>query len=656
MTLESIKFGAQQIEGTFIDDITTLQPVMYLGGLTLNNFSNDNIAGRFDVIHERIAISDTECVNFHGIRSLHNISVDCRSLEKGFLIDKYGDPCRLDVIAFKREENLQERWTFLCNSKRLFLMIAEEFACAYTLEDVGNKDIIDVNGDWREKTAISQGVGKLNAKSFVKKVNAMSVEAADYDAYCAFLKYLLKEGKKERKSAAQNSGESFQITRCEFQMPGDKKDFHPIIERCLVFECLDFEKVSDFISCFLPQNIKKRVAWETKQLRNKHGRNFENKDKILEDYRQAVTAGNVLQRISEIQTEMERWAKFYKDGICEKNFGEKYLTFLQEKMKILENEIRKELELCDFSSQSEKERKGEIIDFVENFRKEDYAKGESLYQEYCAQEARFQKILENVKESMGDLKISKYFDFYHFGKILIGNCLRGKNIGKKDLDSAMMYFYGTDSPEEADKRKRRHVNRKKGEKGEWKVERDLKDLEKSGNYRIVPKMWNAAERGEVIKIYNPDCYINKPRECDHILIGKQGVFLIETKYWKDKVIVDKTGNWIAKDKLVTERIGNRTEVIVKDIGIENPVRQVDDTIAVLESFLKEKDVPVIGIICLAHSEGIIDVQQECPAYPIIREDLLPRFIRNYSSGNRELSDQEMEECLSLIEKYRYQEN
>lgn len=39
--------------------------------------------------------------------------------------------------------------------------------------------------------------------------------------------------------------------------------------------------------------------------------------------------------------------------------------------------------------------------------------------------------------------------------------------------------------------------------------------------------------------------------------------------------------------------------------------------------------------------------------PLVKSDLLTRFIENYLSNGRELSDDEKNECLSQIEKHRY---
>ena len=39
-------------------------------------------------------------------------------------------------------------------------------------------------------------------------------------------------------------------------------------------------------------------------------------------------------------------------------------------------------------------------------------------------------------------------------------------------------------------------------------------------------------------------FLNEPMEYDHVLVGKQGVFVIETKNYKGKIIVDENGNWI----------------------------------------------------------------------------------------------------------------
>lgn len=208
MVLESIEFGAQLASGMVG---LTVNKIDANSGRVLETIDcSDN--GKFDVIHERIEISDTEFLDLHGVSDLHNIVLLCKPLERrGLFIDKYGDPRALNVIAFKREENNQEKWIFLCDSKSLFLTLANEFERAYTScttkttfkkADESYTDLLDEPKEVQTKE-FNYGVVKPNAKSFVEIVNLMR-NTSSYDAYCAFLKYLLKEGKKKRTSMLQN--------------------------------------------------------------------------------------------------------------------------------------------------------------------------------------------------------------------------------------------------------------------------------------------------------------------------------------------------------------------------------------------------------------------------------------------------------------------
>lgn len=178
--------------------------------------------------------------------------------------------------------------------------------------------------------------------------------------------------------------------------------------------------------------------------------------------------------------------------------------------------------------------------------------------------------------------------------------------------------------------------RKIGKVGEKEVEYALKWLDKS--YMIVPKMLSKRYEGEkTIELCNPE-YIDEPQEYDHIVIGKQGVFVIETKYYSGKLVIDSNGNWIREKKDGT-RIGER-----------NPYQQIDRHVKLLKSFLKE-EIPVNGLICMAHPEAIIEGAENSPV-KLVKSDLLTKYIEDYKN-NKLLSAEEITECFSLIDAHRY---
>ena len=83
--------------------------------------------------------------------------------------------------------------------------------------------------------------------------------------------------------------------------------------------------------------------------------------------------------------------------------------------------------------------------------------------------------------------------------------------------------------------------RKRGQTGEKEVDYALKWLDKS--YITVPKILNKKLGIETIDLYNPE-FTDESQEYDHIVIGKQGVFVIETKYYSGTLIIDSNGNWV----------------------------------------------------------------------------------------------------------------
>lgn len=111
------------------------------------------------------------------------------------------------------------------------------------------------------------------------------------------------------------------------------------------------------------------------------------------------------------------------------------------------------------------------------------------------------------------------------------------------------------------------------------------------------------------------------QEFDHIVVGPNGIFTIETKNYGGKIIIDKTGNWI-------QQKGNE-----KPVGMANPVQQVDRHHRVLYSILKDiiPESDIIDIICISNERAIIDGEENCPI-PVVKSDLLERYISEYKNG------------------------
>lgn len=634
MKLETVEFGVQMA--------VSIPP-------------NDN--GKIDAVHERIQLSDTAYLDLQGLTGLQTFAITYKPIVRRRLFkDEYGSRRLLHVIAMKRKKDHQELWTFLCDSKEIFCGLANEFMLAYTLETTFRKNDMICETEEKE-TKISYGHAGYNAKCFVEGIEKFSNNlyggddlTAAYDAQCAFLCFLLKVGREKRINSVASRGQwdkDHKITGCRFSLPENRKNFAPSVERCLICESWSFNGVYQIIGSFLPQNLKRKVEWEIKQLRGEYGKDFAKKTELLESFKQSVTAQDFWEQGRKILPEIERWSKLTEDGIAEKKFGEEYVAVLGEKMKILEDVLRLELKKCDFDPGQEEQCKDRLLKRLGNIHKGNHDREMGWYQEYCSREAWLKEMAEHMPGNMAYLKIPQYYAFYHHGKILIGNRMRQltkdgarKNpVSEKELDDAMVYFYETDTAQEAYRLEKRIENRKKGMPGEKEVDYVLEWLEAGGNYKRVPKIWSKKDREKMIRLYNP-AFIKKPQEYDQIIVGKQGVFVIETKNYEGKLIVDANGNWIRE-----KRDGTRG-------GEKNPVQQVDRHVKLLQSIL-EDGILVIGVICIAHPKAILEGVENC-SVPLVKSDLLHEFIEKYPSGEKMLSKEEMENCLLRIEEHRYQ--
>lgn len=169
---------------------------------------------------------------------------------------------------------------------------------------------------------------------------------------------------------------------------------------------------------------------------------------------------------------------------------------------------------------------------------------------------------------------------------------------------------------------------KKDSLGEKEVNYALKWLDKSYIKISNPNSEKA------ISLYNPE-FIDEAQEYDHIIVGKQGVFNIETKNFAGKLIVDVNGNWIRV------RDGQME-------GERNPIQQIRRHEKLLRSIIG-LDIPIINIICMAHPKLIIEGVENC-SVPIIKSDLLVEFIETYTS-DANISEDEIKKCVTQIENY-----
>lgn len=161
-----------------------------------------------------------------------------------------------------------------------------------------------------------------------------------------------------------------------------------------------------------------------------------------------------------------------------------------------------------------------------------------------------------------------------------------------------------------------------GKAGEKAVEYVLKWL--PDPYCVIEKDCVGKYSDHVILLENPS-FTDEVQEFDHLVIGPQGIFNIETKNYSGKVHIDRFGNWL--------RLKNGESEWVPE---ENPVQQLFRHRVMLESIVG-KNIPIIDVICMAHPSLMLS-GQENSNIPIVKKDLLADFIVNYRSAGLSIMD------------------
>lgn len=153
----------------------------------------------------------------------------------------------------------------------------------------------------------------------------------------------------------------------------------------------------------------------------------------------------------------------------------------------------------------------------------------------------------------------------------------------------------------------------------------------------LPDMFSVIEKDcvgkysdNIILLENP-AFCDEAQEFDHLVIGPQGVFNIETKNYAGKLAIDKAGNWLRMKKGETEWCAE-----------ENPAQQIFRHRVLLQSIVGYQ-IPIIDVICLSHP-SIMIAGQENSRIPVIKKDLLADFIVNYRPAGLTAEQVAMLEC------------
>lgn len=269
----------------------------------------------------------------------------------------------------------------------------------------------------------------------------------------------------------------------------------------------------------------------------------------------------------------------------------------------------------------------------------------SFFHQYrnIEQELKYNKDADEFKEALKPYDL--YIEFYQNAGIFVSNYLNEINkykakrvsIPQSKVNAALMYMYNAHTVEEAyelQQQKDYIENRSFGERGEAEVDYALKWL--VGDYIRIVKT-QSGKYGEQAIVLNNKEFIDEPQEFDHIVIGTQGIFNIETKNYTGKLIVDANGNWI------------RVKADGSEIGERNPIQQVRRHEAVLKSIVGE-DVPIISVLVMANPKMIIEGVENF-SIPLLKSDRLEEFISTYKN-EKLYTKSEMVAIYEKLEQYR----
>lgn len=126
---------------------------------------------------------------------------------------------------------------------------------------------------------------------------------------------------------------------------------------------------------------------------------------------------------------------------------------------------------------------------------------------------------------------------------------------------------------------------------------------------------------------------NGTSQIDHILIGKKGIFVIETKDYSGLIYGDEYSKYWTQ---IINRNSNQ---------FYNPIRQNYGHVKSLERCIKRNDI-FISVVVFTNKSKLKKVKIDTP---VIQLNKLKRFIKRYKSDIR-LSKNEIDEIYDLIRK------
>ena len=434
--------------------------------------------------------------------------------------------------------------------------------------------------------------------------------------------------------------------------------------------------ISDAYSCLisvLPENIEttRKLAQEEKKRREEEKRNKEEEKKREEeeekrrrliqeyadrksevdntselldsDYYLFLQSADLKQELQIITHEIGYWEKGINLEVVDQEWCALRISVLRHKSKIVNRAYEKHLsEKLEDQYGTIEELKTGLLKIINGLVFNDAL---SFFHQYrnIEQELKYNKDADEFKEALKPYDL--YIEFYQNAGIFVSNYLNEINkykskrvsIPQSKVNAALMYMYNAHTVEEAYELRQQKdyiENRSFGERGEAEVDYALKWL--VGDYIRIVKT-QSGKYGEQAIVLNNKEFIDEPQEFDHIVIGTQGIFNIETKNYTGKLIVDANGNWI------------RVKADGSEIGERNPIQQVRRHEAVLKSIVGE-DVPIISVLVMANPKMIIDGVENF-SIPLLKSDRLEEFISTYKN-EKSYTKSEMTAIYEKLEQYR----
>ncbi len=124
------------------------------------------------------------------------------------------------------------------------------------------------------------------------------------------------------------------------------------------------------------------------------------------------------------------------------------------------------------------------------------------------------------------------------------------------------------------------------------------------------------------------------QQFDHVVIGPNGIFHIETKHWSGRIAFTKTG---------VERDGERGTT-------SDPTAQMYRHEYILKEIIRENKLPgdVVGILCFSHPQS--ELHGKSPAFMTVKLDRLVHSIRSYKPRHA-ISDKEISRIYRILREH-----